>query len=145
MNSFISNVIYSLKREYGLSAILVDIISATIDINTGNERKTVRYIPINRAVFLPSNILRMFVKGGTDYDVDKKYILIDYKDINITPEIEDYIVFNDKQYIIEKVDIFDINLAYILTVKESLGSAFESDIIIEDTATITGEILDSLE
>lgn len=122
---FISENIYHLKREYGIS-IVVGHQTTVSNLQTGVKTITKDEFTIQLAIALPFNYRQMFAKleqnrkQGYIQSGDRQ-ILIDIIDIPAGKTIEEnyYILRNGKRSDITKVERYDE--ALILTVKNIAG------------------------
>jgi hypothetical protein len=118
----ISDVIYHLKREYGFSVTLYQKVAETVDIDTGAVSTTVRFKYIPKAVMLPVTLVRTIFQS--EYDTNSRVMLIDNHDLGtFVLAKDDWIIFNNKKYLVNAVTTYDNNLATIAELKESLGKA----------------------
>jgi len=134
---FINDVIHALKLEYGFSLTIYKRVSTDINLDTGDVNPTVSFKQVPRAVILPRSLLREFFH--TEYDTNDRLIIIDYNDLRgFEVSIDDYVIFNNKKYLVNKVIVYDYNAAVIIKVKESEGTEVDdyftttSDLDIED-------------
>jgi hypothetical protein len=140
--NLVKRTIYSLKRRYGFLAVYSHIVSVTNDIDTGLESITTSDTTINRMILLPSQLTRELLKGGTDYDIRDKYVLIDALDINIIPVPNDYIRWGGFKFVVSEVEIFERSAAYIIRLKESAGTPVTLTESISDPLTLSEVITD---
>lgn len=129
---FITNVLYSLKRKFGLEMELIFKISSTSDSRTGKIVVVKDSFNIRRGILLPSQVEREFTYGltfiasnknftyGGLYDATKRRIILDGKDLpnQFVPEIGQSLIFDAKRWDIEKVEEFQIGKGYFLGVKQ---------------------------
>lgn len=133
MLSFIKNVIYQLKKEYGKYITIYKNTSNTVDFDTGIKNTVVTFRRVKKAVLLPSNLIRTFVyKSGLDpdfkeggfIDINDRIMLIDAKDLrNFDLTMDDYIVYSNKRWQVIKVTEFEDQAAYLVQLRVSEGSA----------------------
>ena len=127
----ISQIIYRLKRNYGLPAVL-RVHSNVINIETGAISDTPTDYSIARMVLLPQKSRRdfaydlsyiaankNFTYGGL-FDASQRTVIIDAKDLpaGVRPTQDMTIVFNNRPWEIAKVDRAEFDRGYLLTVKE---------------------------
>lgn len=155
---FIQSVIYRLKRQYGFPLTLHKIISVDRDLDTGDQRNTIRLLTIKRAVLLPTSLMRRFIydpaylksnknftTGGT-FDPNNREILLDYEDVGeFNIEIDDYIIYDDKRWQVTMVSELEYKTAFVIEVCEGKGSPVEDLLKPSHTLNLTqaasGEIL----
>jgi hypothetical protein len=138
---FINDTIYSLKREYGFPLTIFKQISSSVNVETGIVTPTISFKYIHRAIFLPRIFIRMMAIA--EYDANSRLILIDFNDLgNFTPNKDDYVIFQNKKYIVNKIITHDYDAAVVLNVQESIGSIvsenFESESTLELISVAVG-------
>ncbi|MFA5759606.1 MAG: hypothetical protein WC942_09660 [Clostridia bacterium] len=122
MLDIISDTLYFLNKDYGLPVTLFKIVEAVTDITSGEIRRTVSFKHISRALVLPNTLTRRIFNGGPVYDINNRSIVVNTVDIRqLELKIDDYALFNNKQYMITKTVEYDNKQALILEVKEYLG------------------------
>lgn len=131
----VRKVIYRLKRDYGFSLTIYKIIDTDLNLKTGKKRRIIKFKKINKAVLLPSRMFRAFVydlsyiaaaknfTSGGFFDPNDRVILIDWQDTrDFEIEIDDYIIYDNHQYLVSEVREFEYRAAYLLKVREVKGS-----------------------
>jgi len=141
---FINDTIYSLKREYGFSLTIFKKLASAIDIESGVVSDTLSFKYVQRAVLLPKTLIREVFK--VEYDSNSRLIIVDFNDLSdFTVEIDDYIVFDNRKYLVNGVTTWDYDAAVMLNVKESLGSTvneyFEATSVITLTQVASGVVV----
>jgi hypothetical protein len=124
---FVKNVIYSLKRDYGVEGIVYKILSQELDLESGTQKLKLLN-KRTKMVFLPTKVYHQ-----DTYDPDKREVLID--DLgDFVIKINDYIILNKCRYNIIEISKYDG--AYHLTV--------QADVRAEITSIFYPEIVDAL-
>ncbi|MEE9548666.1 MAG: hypothetical protein V3V68_04860 [Nitrosomonadaceae bacterium] len=156
----IRKVFYRLKRDYGFPIRLYKITNVTLDLEAGTKTRRVRYKSIPRAVFVTAKLYRSFVYdlsfiavnknfvSGGFFDPEDRVILIDWQDTrDFEIEVDDYIVYNDKHYLITQVRTFENDAGYLVKVRGTTGSelvdagALEISSDIEITQTVAADAI----
>jgi len=127
------NILYRLKREFGVFLKLQWRDSCTTNRETGN--KVVKYsgIELRQAILLPESIKRNAQMGmpfpvgnktGAWYDAGERGLILDIKDlpISIIPKMDWFVVYNNRRYEIKAIDEITDLAAYQITLKEVIGS-----------------------
>lgn len=116
---FISNIIYRLKRRYGTSVNIIELLDSSLNVETGEKTNTFDSVRVDRAVILPSRINREFVYDlsyiadnkeftmGGMFDTTKRRILFDIKDIQGIDLKNKYLVSGQVRYDVLEVHEFD--------------------------------------
>lgn len=152
---FIRNVLYRMKRRYGLPANLIKIISEVVDLETGVKTLTRDNLQLSRVIILPSTIKReffydlAFITGNKDFTyggstlADSRKFIIDQEDLGSwVLAVGDGIIYNGKRYEIQEVDEFENKTGYLITAKESESVAINNliPISIFDELTFGDEV-----
>lgn len=130
----ISNVIYKLKRRYGVSVNFIQIISETVDYKTGIKTLNRASLAVPRVIALPSLIKREhffdlawitgnkeFTYGGDTLTDNRKFI-VDRKDLgDWVLKVAQVIIYDGKQYAIQAITEFEQRLGYLVIARESEG------------------------
>ncbi len=154
----IRKVIYRLKRDYGFPIRLYKITNVTLDLEAGTKTRRVKYKSIARAVFVTARLYRSFVYdlsfiavnknfvSGGFFDPEDRVILIDWQDTrDFEIKVDDYIVYDDKHYLITERRIFENNAGYLVKVRGVAGSelgdigALDMSNAIEITQTVAAD------
>lgn len=129
---FIKNVLYSLKRDYGLPVNIVWRTSSTANLRTGKKDVIQDSIQVNRGIVLPSTINqdfaydlsfiasnKNFTYGGL-FDEQHRRVIIDRADLPPDFEIKRgyYLVFNQKRYEVEQINEFENGAGYMVLAKQ---------------------------
>jgi len=123
---FIRNVIYKMKRSYGLPIGYYQVVSHDVDPSTGEKTTTYRKFTINRAIVLRAREFRSFAydlayisankdfTAGGFFDPEDRQIIIDASDVSsdFEPNPDDYIVFQNEKYGVSDVYHYENNSAY---------------------------------
>ena len=156
----IRKALYRLKRDYGFPIRLYKITNVTLDLEAGTKTRRVRYKSIPRAVFVTARLFRSFVYdlsfiavnknfvSGGFFDPEDRVILIDWQDTrDFEIEVDDYIVYDDKHYLITGRRIFENNAGYLVKVRGVTGSelgdigALDMHSVIEITQTVVADVI----
>ncbi|KKM81507.1 hypothetical protein LCGC14_1329110 [marine sediment metagenome] len=151
---------YRLKRDYGFPIRLYKITNVTLDLEAGTKTRRVRYKSIPRAVFVTAKLYRSFVYdlsyiavnknfvSGGFFDPEDRVILIDWQDTrDFIIKIDDYIVYDNKHYLITGVRTFENDAGYLVKVRGVAGSElidvalFEISNAIEITQTVAADAI----
>lgn len=129
---FIRNILYSLKRRFGLPMEFVYKLTSSTDSRTGKVTITKESFRVNRAILLPSVVERTFsydltfiasnknfTYGGL-YNTDERRIILDGIDLpnQFEPKAGQSVIFNGKRWDIKKVQQFQIGKGFLLTAKQ---------------------------
>ena len=126
----ISVILYRLKRNYGLPAIL-RVVNDSYNLETGVITPANTDYTISRAILAPRRSVRDFVYDlsfiaanknftyGGLFDADERAIIIDAKDLpaGVRPTQDMVIIFATEQYDILKVHRAELDRGYILICK----------------------------
>lgn len=125
----ITNIIYKLKRQYGLEITLFEPLENSYDVTTGETTRSYREHTIRRAPVLPYNKMEFFTYTlayivaaknftyGANYNRERRDILVDAKDIKgYEPLITWRVLVQGKYYDIEQIKRAEDNSGYILTI-----------------------------
>ena len=147
---FIRRAIYRLKRDYGFALTLHKITSVTTNLETGVKSRTTQFKRIQRAIILPARLFRSFVydlsfiaaaknfTSGGFFDPDEKAIIIDWRDVrDFTIEVDDYVIYDNKQFQVVSIRDFELDTAYFLRVRAVIGAPISADSEITDNLTFT--------
>jgi hypothetical protein len=134
MNSlrFIKNVLYTLKRDYGLPATIVWRTSSVPNLETGKLEVTQDSVAVNRAIVLPRVLQRDFVYDlsfiasnknftyGGLFDKNSRKVYLDPDDLpaGFDIKIGYWIIFNGIRYEVKAVDTYESNAAIDLDVSQ---------------------------
>ncbi len=127
--TYIKNVLYRLKLDYGTPIDIYRYGSQTVDTRTGVIEKPKTVINISLAVVLDQGSKRQFVFDGTQFkyggyfDTDKHVCIIDVEDVPVdfTPTMEDYIVHDGKRWAISSITELISEYGWVLMMKETQG------------------------
>ncbi len=140
--AFIRKVLYQLKRDYGLSINVNFRTSSTIDSKTLQKTAIVDSFKIARAILLPSNMERAFVYSlpmiasnknftyGALFDLDRRRLIIDAKDIPATVTLDNdmWLIFDGKRYDLEEIHEFEFSSGFMLVVKQATNVVLNNTI-----------------
>lgn len=128
LKKWIRATIYAMKREYGGSITIYELVSADTDLETGIKTATYNSYPIARAVVLPLHAMRQVIQGislisankklvqGGTFDAGDRVFIIDRKDVPATFELEkdDWIEYDGKRYDIKYVDEYEPETSWLV-------------------------------
>lgn len=138
--SMVPDVLYQLKREFGLPLTIVQRTSSSPNLETGKMTVTKDSVFVNRAIALPDRLDRdfeydltfiasnkNFTYGGF-YDKRRRRFIIDRKDLpnNFKIEIGNYLVFDGKRYEAEIVQEFEKQAGYLIVAKQETNVELEN-------------------
>jgi hypothetical protein len=153
--SFITKVLYRLKRRYGSVLDIVWRVSSTVNRETG-EKVVVRDAHrVMRAIVLPSVIHREFSYDlayiaaaknftyGGFFDTTERRFIVDARDLPTDFEIKigQYLVYDRVRYDVKEVSRFEENRAFFITAKQSeaVETANCIEVSLEDEISLTDE------
>ena len=127
--SYIKNVLYRLKLDYGTPIDIYRYGSQTVDTRTGEIVKPKTVINIQLAVVLDEGSKRQFVyrdrefNYGGYFDTDKHACIIDAEDVpcDFIPTMEDYIVHAQKRWAVSSITELISSLGWVIMMKETQG------------------------
>ncbi|MCA9069145.1 MAG: hypothetical protein KDA84_09495 [Planctomycetaceae bacterium] len=133
----IEQALYSLKREYGGSIDIYQLISSDTNSRTGETTIVKTVHPVQRAIILPGTVARreirgislisankQLVQGGHWESVDKIFILSS-RDLTFDPNTDDWIVYESQKFKIDKVQRFEFDSGLIIWGKAVIGDVPE--------------------
>lgn len=159
---FIKNVVYRLKRSYGLPIDYYQFVEHETDLEDGDKTTTLKKTYIRRAVVLRAREFRSFVYDlafisankdfttGGFFDPEDRKVIIDAADVpvNFEPNIDDYYIFQNEKYEVKEVFYFENNYAYMMLVRKLRGAPIvriESALSVLDLQQgATSEVQDKL-
>lgn len=138
--SFISQVVYRLKRRYGMPIDIVYLVSSVTNLETGAKTVLKGAVRVSRAILLPSVIHREFAYDltfvatnknftyGGHFDTTVKQLIIDRKDLPFGFEIKPgmYFLFDGVRVDVQKVEDFEDNRSYFIQAKQDNSIAVET-------------------
>lgn len=131
-----TQVIYPLKRRYGIPATIYRLDSTINNVETGGQKKFYTRVPIARVIPLPENTVRKFIYDlsfiaanknftyGGFFDWKQRVILIDGKDLptSFEPDPNDHFEIEGKRHSIKKLEVFEHeNKAWIIALSRVEG------------------------
>lgn len=150
--SFIRDVLYGLKRDYGVRMEVYSIRESVVDLETGQKTVEKDVHVIRRAILLPQQLSRSFsydlsyiaanknfTYGGT-YDKNKRTVILDPRDLpkGFLPGLKDYCLIDHTRYNIKDVDDYTNRQAVLMTIEAVLGE--NPSAIISQSVTTALEI-----
>lgn len=132
---FIKNVIYKLKKDYGVSLKYITISQSEVNFDTG-QRNIIKSVCEFIAVALPKTLTRKFIQDIGYLAANKNFTygaLNDYNDIKfiidrddlpseLNLEIDGYVIYNGKRYEKIQFEIIEHEVAFMLSCKNREGS-----------------------
>lgn len=126
--SFIKNVLYKLKLDYGTPIDIYRYGSQIVDTRTGIIEKPKTVIKISLAVVLDNTTKRQFKPTtqfgyGGYYDTDKHVCILDAEDVpfDFKPAMEDYIVHNNTRWTISSISELISSYGWLIMMKDTKG------------------------
>lgn len=131
-------IVYRLKRNYGLTVYLRQIVSSTPNVETGKVVTIYRVTKLRKVPALPSDKIRDFAYDlsyvaanknftyGALFDRSIRFFIIDRKDITGEITLSDNLIFESQQY--DPIDISPsaTNKSYLIKAK-ALDSTIVED------------------
>lgn len=143
--SFIADVIYGLKMEYGEEAVLEYYTNQSINKDTGIQTKDIESIFVPKLIPLPVNIRRVFFLASSGHkegilQQGEREFLIDADDLPKQLKIDDGIIFNNERYIVSrKPEIYDEACIIVAKALSSFPNVHEitmvEPIVVTETVT----------
>jgi hypothetical protein len=130
---FQKQVIYRLKRDYGVPATIYRQTGETYDLKTGKKIVLKVYQHVDKIIFLPgveaqdfdySSMGANFARGGF-FGSTERLAAIDREDLNSTFDIlklNDYIIKDHERYQIKRISPFEGGFAYWLVLDETANA-----------------------
>ena len=129
-------IIYKLKRQYGMPAVLYSPTTTTQNIETGKITRVWDTVSIRRAIIVKSSEQRKFVYDlsyiasaknfttGGYFDETKRLVIIDARDLPTTfvPDMNMHFEFQEKRWEINSVDRTEDRAGFAFVVTETKGS-----------------------
>jgi hypothetical protein len=147
--SFIKNVIYDLKRDYGGPVDIYQNIVGQTNYKTGEQSITKNHWVVRRAIRLPRNIHRdslfsatgntLFAYGNVVELADRN-IIIDWKDLPVGFNFKEenwYVIIDNMHYDLVKVMEFDNKAAIFVILKQLIGAPREAIVEIGVQTNVT--------
>lgn len=132
---FVRNIIYALKRRYGMKITFFRD-DEDLDLRTGKKTVDKLVVPVNRAIVLPNKSVPKFVydlsfiatnknftMGGV-FDAGKRRIILDSRDLTngYIPRNRDYFAFENRRWDVIEVSEFEFNTGYLVVGQEVTGA-----------------------
>jgi len=124
----VKNVIYRLKRNYGLTVVFYKITGDQYDFKTGEVDRDAEAHTVKRCVVLPFKELKKFEYDlayiatsknftyGALYDYRSRILMLDKDDISVDITDDMYCVFNSERYQIKEINLSEDQQAYLIIV-----------------------------
>ncbi len=133
--SYIRNVLYKLKLDYGFPLDIYRFTSQEVNTKTGVKTVTRQKIEIPLAVILVENDARKFAYSrafiaenrqftiGGYFDVGTRVCILDAEDlpVDFIPQLDDYFVAEQIRYQVSKVGNLMGDYGFLVAVKETKG------------------------
>lgn len=117
-------ILYRLKRSYGVSVRLVQVGDATVSYETGVSTPVYTILNIDRVIKMPASMLRTFASNfqgmsGGAVDFHGTVFIIDVNDLpsDIVIDLQDYIEYDNKHWSIINPILSDDRQSYVLQVE----------------------------
>jgi hypothetical protein len=150
-NAMIRGTIYDLKQRFGAPASVYRLDSAATDYETGAKTASKTAYPIDQMIILPATEARRFFAtisyigsaksfvspGQQGWDQGKRAFVIagdDLRDFEFEPE--DWIVYRNKRYDIEMIDVLEYDAGWFIMAKEIKGQVPQQIIYVNATTTL---------
>lgn len=136
---FIRNVLYKMKRSYGLPITYHQIVEHEMDPETGVKTTTVSMIQVKRAIVLRAREFRSFAYDlayisankdfttGGFFDPEDRRIILDARDMpsGFEPNVDDFCIFQNEKYEIKELFHFEENYGWTLLVRKLRGAVID--------------------
>lgn len=133
---FIRDMLYSMKRDYGLPIRYGRIATQELNYNTGENVVVKHVYSIRKAVVITNTLNRRFVQDiaylaanknftyGGLFDENSTFFIIDARDLpkNVTIEMDDFIFYEHGRYYVKKVERLAYNCGYIVSCLQHEGA-----------------------
>lgn len=133
---FIRDVVYRMKRSYGLPIDYYQLVEHEMDPESGDKTSTLTKIRVRRAIVLRAREFRSFVYDlafisankdfttGGFFDPEDRRIILDRQDMpaNFNPKIDDYIIFQNNKYEVSEVYEFEEDSANMFVARKIRGA-----------------------
>ena len=128
----IKQIVYRLKRNYGVSIVLVRLSNLVNNVQTGKMTSDKQEISIRRGIIGPTSMLRDFVYDlsfiaanknftyGGLFDAGTLALIVDSKDLpsGFEPNLNDYITYDSSKYTFKEVFPLAEKYAWAMTLKK---------------------------
>lgn len=126
---YIKQILYELKKRYGLPLDLYHNDTNIINPQTGKRTETKTIYHIKKAIVLPLILALKNYAGGTgsfslaNYEVGDKFVLIDFRDLpdNYIVTLTDYIIVENIRYKLISVENYEIDQTLRIVMREVKG------------------------
>lgn len=123
-------ILYQLKRDWGLSVQIFRPTSASHDVTTGEIARTFEVHSVKDAPVLPKHKKREFVYDlayiaagknfteGAFFDKGQRQVIIEQRDLpkGFEPNLDDFVVFNFEKHEIKEVEVAEEFAAFRLMI-----------------------------
>jgi len=142
--NFVSNTIYALKKQFGVTVRIYFPDTNTTNYQTGVLTRTYKQkdikailLPKRRSMMMFHRLMSQGFKHGGQLDIDSKTILIDRADLTENLTTKHHIEFNSQRYEIKEVMVSEDNKAYILTLTGTSGAPLIDSTLVQNSVTFT--------
>lgn len=140
---FIRDVIYNLKRDYGVKIKIINTLTSDVNRATGKKIVTRDIKIVQRAIVLPSRNQREFYYDlsfiaanknftmGGYVDTDERKFIVDRRDLKgmIISVGQSYLIYQDQRFDVKEVAEFEESNTYGLICKQSVAASSEDNVI----------------
>lgn len=134
---FLSRILYEYRQRFGVPADLYKVSVGTPNYETGNKSVTLSKIKIPQLITLTANAIKKFeydisyIKANSNfayggfYTPNDRFMIVDgvYLD-GQTIQQEDYIVYNEQKYSMQRIETLDAESGYMLHTRSTIGEQF---------------------
>jgi hypothetical protein len=145
--------LYTLKRQYGGSAVLCCLLDADTDYQTGSKTVEYRFCSIPRLIVLPSRIMRDVIASvarisvnkplayGGQFQVGDRGFIIDGRDIPAGWEVkqDDWILYRGGRYSIKTVLRVCGNTGWAIVARKHSPQALTFHVAADSPVRLAGE------
>lgn len=145
---FVRDLLYTLKKNYGVQATVAFLLSDTTDTKTGQRNVQRKLHNIRKAAVLPVEVARQvfydltFLKAnnaftyGGEVEIGSVFVLLDGRDLCQPLTLKENIFINSKRYIIHRLSDLQHNLGYAVLLKTVEGELPFAPIFVSVTSTL---------
>lgn len=133
---FIRDVVYRMKRSYGLPIDYYQLVEHEMDPESGNKTTTLTKTHVRKAIVLRAREFRSFVYDlafisankdfttGGFFDPEDRRVILDRQDMpaGFEPKVDDYIIFQNNKYEVSELFEFEENSTDMLLVRKIRGA-----------------------
>lgn len=127
--------LYMLRRQYGDSVTVYQMVSSTSDSMTGQRQEVANAYDVRRAVVLPGTWKLEQIRGisiisankslvqGGEFEAGVQIFIIDARDIPFTPTTDDWLVYKDRRYDFASIAHYEDDSSWLIGTKALPGRA----------------------